>query len=66
MDIGPFKFRKKITGYVSPADEMLKEFNRTHEDSDAQMAEYKKHQRVFQLRDNAVAQNPSDEIWEDF
>lgn len=44
-------FKKKTHKYVSPIDLALAEFDKTHAPSPAQLAEIKKHQRIYKLRD---------------
>ncbi len=46
--------RRKIVGYVSEIDKMLKTFNQTHPKSESQLAEIKKYERIYKLRDEAA------------
>jgi hypothetical protein len=50
-------FRKKFKHYVSDIDLFLEQFDKTHSKSESQLAEIQKYQRVFALRDHAVAEN---------
>lgn len=43
--------RKKIVDYVSDVDRMLETFDKTHPKSDSQLAEMKKYERIYKLRD---------------
>ena len=52
--------------YVSPYDRFLFEFDATHDKTASQLKEIKKHQRIFNLRDNADAVQPADELWTEF
>jgi hypothetical protein len=52
--------------YISPIDEFLFKFDKNHEKSASQMREILKHKRIFQLRDNPVAPENKEEIWEEF
>ena len=45
-------FRQKIVGYVSEVDRMFETFDKTHAKSDSQLAEMKKYERIYQLRDH--------------
>lgn len=44
-------FRKKTTNFVSDIDRFLDEFRKTQPKSEEQVAEIKKYQRVYALRD---------------
>lgn len=50
-------FRKKLKRFVSNIDLFLLEFDRTHSKSEAQLAEIQKYNRIYALRDKAVAAN---------
>ena len=52
--------------YVSPYDKFLFEFDATHEKSESQLKEIKKHQRIAALRDNDTPDNGAKEVWKDF
>ncbi len=54
--------------YVSPIDQKLAEFNRTHRPSASQKAEIAKYQRVFSLRDQSTASNSDlpNTFWKEF
>tara|TARA_Y100000588_G_C14258836_1_gene926687 strand:- start:3127 stop:3312 length:186 start_codon:yes stop_codon:yes gene_type:complete len=52
--------------YVSPIDNFLRDFDAQHEKSKSQMKEIKKHEKIARLRDDATANKPDSEIWEDF
>ena len=52
--------------YVSPYDQFLFEFDATHERSPSQLQEIKKHQRIAALRDNVMADQSGEGVWEDF
>lgn len=52
--------------YVSPYDEFLAEFDRTHPLSQSQLQEIKKFQRIFALRDGTEDAEGPDEIWGEF
>lgn len=52
--------------YVSPYDKFLYAFDETHEKSESQLAEIKKHQRIAELRDNPDATLADDAIWTGF
>lgn len=58
--------RRKIVGYVSEVDKMIEAFDKNHPKSDSQLAEIKKYQRIYQLRDKATEKTPSVEIWSEF
>ena len=47
--------------YVSKIDQKLTEFDQTHPKSAAQQAEIKKHQRVYEQRDNPTLPAPEEE-----
>ena len=46
-------FLRKTTGYVSPIDRFQAEWDATHPKSASQLAEIKKYQRIYALRDKA-------------
>ncbi|KTD19654.1 CBU_0585 family protein [Legionella londiniensis] len=52
--------------YISPYDRFLFEFDATHEKTASQIKEIKKHQRIFELRDNPDAEADSGVIWKEF
>lgn len=52
--------------YVSPYDKFLFEFDATHEKSESQLKEIKKHQQIATMRDNKEYKNQKGEIWESF
>lgn len=52
--------------YVSPYDRFLFEFDATHNKTASQLKEINKHQRIFNLRDNADAPQNNDELWTEF
>lgn len=52
--------------YISPYDRFLYEFDKTHEKSESQLKEIKKHQRIAALRDQANPNQAEGEIWKDF
>jgi hypothetical protein len=54
--------RRKIVGYVSEIDRMLETFDKTHPKSESQLAEMKKYERIYQLRDKAVEDQPKEII----
>jgi hypothetical protein len=57
---------KKIVGFVSEIDKMLVQFDETHTPSASQLAEMRKYQRIYRLRDDP---NPIDKqqlLWEGF
>jgi hypothetical protein len=58
--------RRKITGYVSDVDRMLETFDKTHAKSESHLAEMKKYQRIYQLRDKASDAKLEDKIWSEF
>lgn len=49
--------------YVSPYDRLLVQFDATHEKSASQLKEIKKHEWIFERRDNPIA---SDDIKDEF
>lgn len=52
--------------YVSPYDRFLYEYDAKHEKSASQLAEIKKHQIIFALRDNPDLEAKTDVIWKAF
>jgi hypothetical protein len=54
--------------FVSELDQFIQQYDLDHpEKSDSQIADFKKHQRISQLRDNERAESAaSSKIWEDF
>lgn len=58
-------FRRKTVGYVSEMDRMLAEFKVTHYETASQLAEIKKYQHIYELRDKVTNQEKS-RIWEEF
>lgn len=52
--------------YVSPYDKFLYGFDASHNKSESQLKEIKKHERIAMLRDNKDYQGEAGEIWEDF
>jgi hypothetical protein len=52
--------------YVSPYDRFLCEFDATHEKSESQLKEIKKHQRIAKLRDTDTSVAGDPEVWKDF
>jgi hypothetical protein len=60
------KFRHKIVGYVSELDKMIEQFDKQHPKSETQLAEMKKYERIYQLRDQSTEKQPEDKIWSDF
>lgn len=52
--------------YVSPYDKFLAKFDATHEKSESQLQEIKKHQSIFERRDHSIQPNVPNEIWADF
>jgi hypothetical protein len=52
--------------YVSPDDKFLFEFDATHEKSESQLQEIKKHERIAKMRDDKNYQVDQGEIWEEF
>ena len=52
--------------YISPIDEFLRAFDKTHNKSLSQKKEIAKHERIANLRDNPDANHPDKAIWEDF
>lgn len=59
-------FRKKKVGFVSEVDQMLKAFDRSHANSEAQLAEIAKYQKIYQLRDNTDATKEDELPWKEF
>lgn len=59
--------RKLKKNYVSKIDQFLAEFDHKRPTlSASQKAEIKKHERIFRLRDQALADVDAAELWEDF
>lgn len=58
--------RQKIVGYVSNVDKMIEKFDKTHPKSESQLAEIKKYEKIYQLRDEATEKKPEEKIWKDF
>lgn len=52
--------------YVSPFDKFLFGFDSTHAKTPSQLAEIKKYQRIFDLRDNKNIQNTDPTVWKEF
>ncbi len=52
--------------YVSPIDKFLYKYDATHEKTQSQLKEIKKHERIANLRDNPEAGKQQDQIWQDF
>lgn len=52
--------------YVSPYDKFLYGYDASHNKSESQLKEIKKHERIAMLRDNKDYQAEAGEIWEDF
>lgn len=52
--------------YVSPYDQFLYKFDATHDKTESQLREIKKHQRIARLRDEANPKVGGEEIWKDF
>ena len=46
--------------YISPIDQQLAEFDKTHSQSKSQQAEFDKYQRIYALRDHSSAAQKSD------
>ena len=59
-------FRKKMRTYVSEIDKFLAEFDATHPKSASQLAEIKKYQRIYSLRDTPLSDKDDKKIWEEF
>ena len=59
-------FRKKKVGFVSKIDQMLKAFDRTHPNSEAQAAEINKYQKIYEMRDNPDVADKDDLPWTEF
>lgn len=59
--------RKPIAGYESDIDKFLAQFNAKHpEKSQSQIAEIKKYERIFWLRDHAERKEEKSKIWTGF
>ncbi len=58
--------RRKIVGYVSEIDKMLTTFDQTHPKSESQLAEIKKYEKIYKLRDEPEEKKKDDKIWESF
>lgn len=52
--------------YVSPYDKFLYGFDASHNKSESQLKEIKKHKRIAELRDNKQIRDDKGEIWESF
>ena len=52
--------------YVSPYDKFLYGFDASHNKSESQLKEIKKHKRIAELRDNKQTREGAGEIWEAF
>lgn len=70
LNLGKFLkriFNKRPTeGYVSEVDQLLADFDRNHEKTPSQIAEIKKHERVFRLRDYPEEEDLDSKIWAGF
>lgn len=56
-----------LEAYVSPLDQFLKCFNKTHPKlSSAQLKEKEKYQKIFKLRDQKIAPAVKDQFWDKF
>ena len=56
-----------LTYYVSPLDQFLKEYDKSHPKlSASQCKEKTKYAKIYQLRDNPTAPAPKDSFWEEF
>ncbi|MGB6977251.1 MAG: CBU_0585 family protein [Gammaproteobacteria bacterium] len=53
-------------GYVSPIDQYLEEFDKTHPLTESQRAEIKKYQWIDDLRDHPHPEMSENELWEAF
>lgn len=60
------KFRRKIVGYVSEVDKMIEQFDKTHPKSESQLAEIKKYEKIYQLRDHTTENKQIDKLWSEF
>lgn len=52
--------------YVSPYDKFLFGFDASHEQSESQLAEIKKYERIALMRDNKDYKDDKGQIWESF
>ncbi|MDP3705517.1 MAG: CBU_0585 family protein [Legionellaceae bacterium] len=52
--------------FVSPYDEFLFEFDATHAKSASQINEINKYKRIFAMRDMAISNVTTDDIWDEF
>ena len=52
--------------YVSPYDKFLFEFDATHEKSESQLKEIKKHQHIALRRDKDTPEVAEQDVWKDF
>jgi hypothetical protein len=52
--------------YVSPYDKFFFQFDATHDKSESQMNEFKKHAHIAKMRDDKNYQEGEGEIWEEF
>ncbi len=58
--------RRKITGYVSKVDQMIESFDEIHAKSESQLAEIKKYQKIYELRDKPMDKTSKEDIWSEF
>ena len=59
------KKQKVDKKFVSEIDKRLKEFRRTHSKSASQLAEIKKYQRIYEMRDNRIITSKKTEgLWD--
>lgn len=59
-------FRKKKVGFVSKIDQMLKAFDKSHANSEAQVAEINKYKSLNERRDNPNASEKDELPWDEF
>lgn len=60
-----FKKKPILRQFVSPIDQALQQFNRTHPWSVAQQEEVDKYSRIYQLRDQKIDQpKPATDLWD--
>lgn len=52
--------------YVSPIDKFLYKYDATHEKTASQLKEIKKHERIFEKRDDKNYPDTKGEIWKSF
>ncbi|QLH43301.1 MAG: hypothetical protein HWD59_11675 [Coxiellaceae bacterium] len=57
---------KRNKGYVSEIDKILEEYAETHPKSPAQLSEFNKYQRIYELRDNPEANKENAKLWREF